>query len=283
LENKFALDEDFVYLVDDSVKIGGLTYKEILDSYPGMLGRLQSTTLDVVSIRTDELDLIEELFSRLNEAVPLNAAEKRNAFGGPCPPAVREFVENDFFTTRLPFTNQRYRHMDLAAKFLYWEESLSQRESVEPVRDVKKFRLDTFFKEMKEAKEGEQRVTESKKSCLDRLDLLASAFVEKDPLLASTGIVSLYYLLHQMRAREGRDFPSRSHLTEFEATRRAELNPADTEVSLGEYELLEFNRRSQSPNDGSALSHRLWVLDTYLVALETGEDPILALAEKSRE
>ncbi|GAA1227998.1 DUF262 domain-containing protein [Rhodoglobus aureus] len=283
MENKFALDKDFVYLADESLNIGGLTFKEIMELHPGMLSRLQSTTLDVVSIRTDDLELIEELFSRLNEAVPLNAAEKRNAFGGPCPPAVRTLVMNDFFTSRLPFSNQRYRHLDLAAKFLYWEESLSQRRIVEPVRDAKKFRLDTFFKEMKEERDGAAQVLGFTDSCLQRQTSLAEIFIENDPLLASTGMVSLYYLLHQMRTNKGRPFPSRSHLREFDEDRRADIDPNDTEVTLGEYELLEFNRLSQSPNDGSALTYRLGVLDAYLRALESGTNPIVALGQWSRE
>jgi hypothetical protein len=61
-------------------------------------------------------------FSRLNEAVPLNAPEKRNALGGPMPKRIRALANLAFFHTRLPFPTARYRHLDLATKFLYLED-----------------------------------------------------------------------------------------------------------------------------------------------------------------
>ena len=118
-----------------------------------------ATNLDVVTIRTDDIELIEEMFSRLNEAVPLNAAEKRNAFGGPCPKAVRELSKLTFFDKKLPFKILVIGYYDLAAKFLYWEDQLRVTQSEEKsLRDVKKYRLDTFFRDMKESPDGEARV-----------------------------------------------------------------------------------------------------------------------------
>jgi hypothetical protein len=40
------------------------------------------------------------MFSRLNEAVPLNAAEKRSAIGGPMALAIREISEHSFFNEK---------------------------------------------------------------------------------------------------------------------------------------------------------------------------------------
>ncbi len=63
-------------------------------------------------VETDDLDLIEEMFSRLNEAVPLNAAEKRNAFGGPMAKAIRDVAEHQFFNSLVAFSNRRYQHRE---------------------------------------------------------------------------------------------------------------------------------------------------------------------------
>jgi hypothetical protein len=73
------------------------------------------------------------------EAVPLSAAEKRNALPGPLPAEIRTVAKRDFFLKNLPFTNSRYRHFDLAAKFLLTEE-------VEKITDTKKVYLDAFVR-----------------------------------------------------------------------------------------------------------------------------------------
>ena len=214
---------------------------------PALVSIFNATNLDVVTIRTDDIELIEEMFSRLNEAVPLNAAEKRNAFGGPCPRAVRE-LSKFIFTKKLPFKNSRYRHYDLAAKFLYWENQLRVTESEEKsLRDVKKYRLDTFFREMKEAPEGEAWVAADQEAVKQRLDTLTKAFVESDYLLASIGMVSVYFLLAQKRAAERRVFPRRNTLIEFENGRSLRRMPDEDELGPGQYQLLEFNCLAQSP------------------------------------
>jgi len=66
--------------------------------------------------------MIEEMFSRLNEAAPLTAPEKRNAYGGPLPRLIRKLATKPFFTKNLPFRNKRYRHFDLATRFLLAED-----------------------------------------------------------------------------------------------------------------------------------------------------------------
>ena len=101
------LDDDFRYLRNDDVHAGGLSYSELAQKYPKIKAKFDATLLDIVTINTNDEDLIEDLFSRLNEAVPLNAPEKRNAFGGPLPPVIREVTEHIFFTDHILFTDNR--------------------------------------------------------------------------------------------------------------------------------------------------------------------------------
>src|SRR5579863_8184040 len=82
IDGDFALSNEFEYLNDSKIKAAGLTYRELGTRYPKLKTIFDATSLSVVVVRTSDEDLIEEMFSRLNEAVPLNAAEKRNAFGG---------------------------------------------------------------------------------------------------------------------------------------------------------------------------------------------------------
>ncbi|MGM1059631.1 DUF262 domain-containing protein [Saccharothrix sp. Mg75] len=257
LDDLYPLADDFSYFEDPDVAAAGLTYSQLVDEYPDVVALLNSTSLDVIGIRTDDVEIIEEMFSRLNEAVPLNAAEKRNAFGGPLPAASRELADNDFFKSRLPFKNTRYRHWDLAAKFLYWE-------YMGGPADSKKFHLDTFFKSMKKDSGEVEKVVKAKAGATTVLGLLNDVFQEKDPLLEQLGMVSVYYLAYRHLSTQGQDLPVRDSLVSFNDARRANRVAAESELSNAQYELLEFDRHSQSPNDSLALSYRLKVLLRYL-------------------
>lgn len=121
IDNKFALPDKFEFLEDNSVDLSGMTYSEIAKNYPLIKIRFDGKTLPIVTVQTDDTEFIEDMFSRLNEAVPLSAPEKRNAFGGPLPKIIKHLARAKFFTEKLPFTNTRYRHLDLSTKFLYFE------------------------------------------------------------------------------------------------------------------------------------------------------------------
>jgi hypothetical protein len=284
MDGDFPLDSGFELLSDSQILAKGRTYTQLLKEQPRLISRFNARSLDVVTIRTDDIELIEEMFSRLNEAVPLNAAEKRNAFGGPCPTAVRNISGSPFFEEKLPFGNSRYRHYDLAAKFLYWEDQARITEPDEKtiLHDVKKYRLDTFFREMKITEDADALIQADKEAVQRRLAVLASTFVNDDYLLGSIGMVSLYFLLAQKRESEGRDFPARTTLVEFEEGRKLQRVADEDQLGRGEYQILEFNRLAQSPNDGSALTFRLRVLDAYCSALEEGSDPIDAVVKATR-
>src|SRR5207237_3207194 len=128
---------DFEYFKDSSVQAGDMTYSELGKAYPDLKVQFDSFQLNTVCIETDDLEMIEEMFSRLNESAPLTAPEKRNAYGGPMPAAIRKLAAETFFTKHLPFPNKRYRHFDLATKFL-----LAEHEG--KVVDTKKAYLDEF-------------------------------------------------------------------------------------------------------------------------------------------
>src|SRR5688572_31542131 len=105
LTNEFPLAPDF--------RIEPNNYPELpAEAVPpaaGMLFRdmdpiwqevLKSTFLAVVLIQNAREEDIEDLFSRLNNGEPLNAAEKRNAMGGEMARLVREVAARPFFQER---------------------------------------------------------------------------------------------------------------------------------------------------------------------------------------
>jgi hypothetical protein len=69
--------------------VAGQRFSEL---HPAWRTSLLGTPLAVVLIRTASEGDIEELFSRLNNGVPLSDAERRNALGGPIARLVRELA-----------------------------------------------------------------------------------------------------------------------------------------------------------------------------------------------
>jgi hypothetical protein len=253
IQGKFALKKDFDYIKDDSISAGGFTYAELAASYPDIKADFDAYTLDVVTIETDDIEIIEDMFSRLNEAMPLNAAEKRNAFGGPLPLAVRDIANLALFTQKIPFSNRRYRHYDIAAKMLF---QIFSKE----ITDTKKAYVDKFFRNFSDKKEED--ILNIKEVAVDIAESMENIFVEKDKLLRSVGMVMLYFLAFK-RARDIgiKDVISRDNIEKFEKLRIENRESAEKNIDFPDYELLEFDRYTQSPNDAVALRFRLGVLD----------------------
>lgn len=266
IDGNLPLAEDFKYLRDDTVKAAGLDYPSLAKKYPHIKARFDGTPIDIVTIRTDDIELIEDMFSRLNEAVPLNAPEKRGALGGPMPAAIRKVANHSFFIKHIPFPDARYRHRDLAAKFLYIEFSKT-------IPNTKKSYLDDFVKDFRKwHKEADKRAAPSAISALvneveKTLVSMNSVFGIADSLLRQVGMITVYYhLFRQVRLEKVEDV-EREMLVRFERDREKnrELVEATGESNKQvDTELLEFDKHSQTPNDAYAIRIRLTILLRYL-------------------
>lgn len=256
INGDFPLAKDFQYINDDSIKAEGLTYSELGKRYPRLKIQFDGTNLAIVTIQTDDIELIEDMFSRLNEAVPLNAAEKRNALGGPFPSIVRDLANTSFFKERVPFKNARYRYLDLATKFLYFEH-------VDGIADTKKTYLDKFFVAFHDSPRADvQGLLDRAKTATDKM---TSVFVNNDPLLKSVGMIVLFYLVFRSAIIEGwADEILRSQIEAFDLVRSSNRKTAEKNEGDADYELIEFDRLTQSPNDAVALRYRYRVLRKFL-------------------
>lgn len=262
IENRYTLEADFKYLADDDIDLGGLTYRELATDFPDIKQDFDSFSLDVVTIETDDTEIIEDLFSRLNEAMPLNAPEKRNAKPGPLPKMIREIAKHAFFTDKIPFTNSRYRHFDIAAKMML----TASRDSV---LDTKKAYLDRFFADHAESSVAD--VQDAKDTVDAVLDAMADVFTDKDPLLRSVGMISLYYLVFEAAyLSDQMKLIIRSEFVDFEEARIENRTQAEDDITEANYRMLEFDRYAQSPNDGIALRYRLAVIDDHIYRGEIG-------------
>ena len=252
LDGKIALADDFKYFKNSSVDAGGMKYGELGKAYPDLKNQFDTFLLTVISIETDDLEMIEEMFSRLNEAAPLTAPEKRNAYGGPLPVAIKKLAAQAFFTKHLPFPNKRYRHFDLATKFL-----LAEHEG--KVVDTKKAYLDDFVEGFK--KRSRTKMPGFLKPAEKTVGEMASVFTNKDTLLRQVGMVTVYYHLFRL-ARSGGwlNQITRKRLLEFDKRREANREVAEKDLTKADYDLIEFDRYAQSPNDAGAVKFRLRVM-----------------------
>jgi len=252
IDGKIALADTFELFTNPNVKAGNMTYSELGRAYPDLKVQFDSFQLTTIAVETDELEMIEDMFSRLNESSPLTAPEKRNAYGGPLPGAIRKLAGQPFFTENIPFPNKRYRHFDLATKFLLTENAGS-------VVDTKKAYLDKFVESF--VSQPRNKLPAFFDNAKDNIARMAQVFIRKDPLLRQVGIVTLYYHLFRLAHQEGwTQEVTRKRLADFEKRREANRYKAEQDLTKANYDLIEFDRYAQSPNDGYAIKFRLKVL-----------------------
>ena len=258
IDGDFPLAPELDYLDDPDVLAGGMTYQELSREYPKLITRLNSRTLMIMVVAADEIDFVEDMFLRLNEAVPLNAAEKRNAFGGPLPEITRQLVQHRVFTSRVRIPGTRYRHHDIAAKFLYLEGS-------ETIVDTKKASLDAYFRDASKNNIAAEDIEATRDAVHENISKMAETFVENDTLLKSAGMVVVYYVLFSRLRRDGVDANvGRTALVEFEDQRSCNRDRFEKDLDGVDRRLIEFDELAQSSNDGSAIRERYEVLRDQL-------------------
>lgn len=252
IDGKIALADDFKVFKDEDIDAGGMTYQELGSEYPELKADFDGFPLSVVLIETDDLEMIEEMFSRLNEAAPLTAPEKRNAYGGPVPGAVRKLAKESFFTQSLPFLNKRYRHYDLATKFL-----MACRDG--KVADTKKTRLDDFVADFQD--EPRNKNLPFVKDAQRVVQAMCKVFTASDSLLRQVGMVTLYFHLFRIAIdEEWEDEITRKKLLDFDRKRLTNRQLFEIGADKVDKDLINFDGYAQSPNDAGAIRFRLTVL-----------------------
>lgn len=256
MDGKFPIAKDFEYQRDESIVLAGLNYVDLAKEYPKVRVKFDSFVLPVVTVDTDDLDLIEDMFSRLNEAVPLNAAEKRNAIGGDLVAAIREISEGAFFREKVAFGSKRAQFKEVSARFLLVEENLIEDRFI----DTKKVYLDAMALRLREG--HAKRVRELKASVSGVLATMNDVFMEKDELLRAQGNMIVYYLLFRGAAAGGQlGKITRRKLLAFRQKLDDNRIAAAADYADADFELLEYDRLSQQgTNDASNIKQRYELL-----------------------
>ena len=263
IDGKFPLAADFEYYDDEDVKAGNMTYSTIAQQYPKLKIRFDSCVLPIVCIETNDTDLIEDMFLRLNEAVSLSSAEKRNAIGGPMAKVIREVANHPFFKSKVRFRNARYQHREVAARLLYIEDTLSRQGRI---IDTKKSYLDSFVREYKNA--TTRRTNQVGRDVKRILDKMATVFDDKDDLLQTQAIIPIYYLVVRDAILETNlKNLSRQQFANFKSDLRENRRIAGDDISQADFDLLEFDRLSvQGTNDATSIKERWSILRNYVTS-----------------
>lgn len=195
LGNEYPLAEEADAI--DGHKVAGQRMREL---HHELQMKLQNTQLDVCVLQSGYTDDdIEEIFLRLQNGTPLNAAEKRRALPGNMRNVVEELAAHDLFSTDYcGFTGKRFAYEDAVAKLLHL--------TIEGhITDIKHSTLKRTYEANKTIK-----LTDPAPAVLkSALNFLVRAFKGgPNPKLKKFSIVSLGHLVVELREKYNvGDFP----------------------------------------------------------------------------
>lgn len=246
---------DFIYGKNPNLKLQGMRYSDLRAKYPKIAEEFDTYQIDVISVWTERKGFIEELFLRLNASNPVNGAECRNAMQGIVMDLTREIALHPFFKKNIRFDIKRLADHNAAIKLL-WIEFNGK------LSDTKKAELDEFAIgslkddfDLEKCRKAAQRVHEV-------LAEMKNVFLDRDPLLSSSGTVPLYYWF--IKHSNNNDLKKvRNYLEKFEEERKDNVRRKENGQTDVDNELLLFDKQRRSPNDSSAMKSMIDTLVKY--------------------
>ncbi len=261
INGDFQLSDDFVYQADSNVNGAKLSYTDLAIEYPKIKIRFDSYVLPIVLVETEETELIEDMFSRLNEAVPLNGAEKRNAFGGNMARLIRETADHVFFTKKIKLSNSRYQHREVSARLLFIE--YINLISPGKLIDTKKPYLDKMVRDLYDSTDV---ISQLSITIVPILDKMSEVFTNYDPLLRSQASIPVYYLVFKEAILKNKlSKITRGQLFQFIDLVSKNRVIAEGDITKANFEYLEFDRlNQQGTNDSYNIRERVKILSEFL-------------------
>lgn len=259
-DNEIVLNDDFVLLERPKLELAGLGYRDLQGNYPDIAEIFETFPLSVMSVVTNNEELINELFIRLNRSKPLTGAEIRNAMAGLAPEVTRQMAKHQFFNDYVAFKVERGQDLNAAMKLLSFE-------FYGKPQDTKKSALDSFV-EVSEKNRSKLEVA-ARRAYL-ALDDLTNIFLPRDRLLNSSGLLPVYYwFIHGLNAKQ---YPHvRDFLVRFEEARRKNRQKAEQGASSGlDRLLLEYDQLNRNTNDLVSHVRRVEILQARFEKYEAG-------------
>jgi len=256
-----VLDEEFAFQADPTLKLGGLGYSDLQKNYPDVADIFENYPLSVMRVIADDDAKINELFVRLNRSKPLTGAEIRNAMSGPVPAIIRYLIAHVVFTSCVRFPTTRGQDKNAAAKLLLFEHS-------DKMTETKRRNLDQFTQDARRASKDQLEL--ASRRVIDTLDRMSEIFLPKDLLLASAGVLPVYYwFIRQKKSKN--DATLREFLVDFERRRKANRSTAagGAPTRSQNAELVEYDEFNRSTNDFGSHEGRLRILDKQYAQYRT--------------
>jgi len=239
-QNKVVLNQDFVYLPNPELKLGGLSYKDLYSNYYEVAEVFEVFPLTIMSVHASTEEPINELFVRLNRNKPLTGAEIRNAMSGPAPAIIRTIRDHDFFINNVAFPFTRGADLNAAAKILQFEFE------GKPV-DTKKKVLDSFVSSIKLA-ERRDHLELAARRVNENLTVMSEIFLPKDKLLSSGGMLPVYYWFCRNQLEEYY-YLIREFLVQFENERKGIRSIGSDHTDKAFATFVKFDIYNRSTND----------------------------------
>lgn len=244
-----SLNNNFLYLAEPSLQLAGLTYLDLKKKYPRVAEKAEKHIPAVMSVVTDDEGKIRQLFVRLNAGIAANSAERRNAMDGIVPDLIRTLAKHKFFKSNIKFNVVRMGEFNVAAKLLLIEHRGK-------FVDTKATNLDGLVKE------GEVDIgglRHSKRTAAEILDLMATIFRDRDPLLTSGGHIPLYYWL--VKHNISKKASIRAFLEAFVRLIQENQKIINEDPKAGDPELSNYYTMGRTTNDQGSLTGRYDIIE----------------------
>jgi len=260
LENDFELGDSIVRYRNQEFNLNGKFYEDLANENIGLRNAIDNYELPIIVVQThddDDLELIEEMFTRLNEAVSIKSAEKRNAMGGNMIPIIRKVAGHEFFKDRISFSDLRMQYHEVAARMLFVEKCIGEGE----LKDTKKDFLDGLVKNYLTTIPPAQYYRKVK----EVLDALFEIFDHNDPQLKAQARVLIYYLLTREALEQGKiSRITREKINEFNKKIKEHKKLAETDMNMAKFEYLQYDRATiQGTNDAGSIKIRFNVIAKF--------------------
>lgn len=244
--DRLKLDTTPVQYEEKTLTLTGLNYSELKNKYYSLAKLFEDYVPAVMSVISDNLEEVQELFIRLNLNVSISGPERRNAMPGPLPILIRRLSVHAFFRENATFPINRGQDLNAAAKFLLMEDRGG-------FVNTKKQDLDRFVRSKTQVDPSDLDAVYV--NAASNLDKMAKVFSKKDPLLKTQAQITVYYWLIRKYTNED---PSQVHkfLIDFESqrslVRRQQAARARNEnVQIRDPALVDYNSFIRTPDDKS--------------------------------
>lgn len=227
--------------------------------------------LPVTVIETSDPDLIEELFFRLNEGVPLTPAEKRSR-GALLREYILPLIQTEDLFKSARFRSHRRSYEDLLIRLLYLK---SMNATLVSVPDLKKKSIDDFAASFRPIGLGQKwspsehdaargRLESFLNDVRPTLDALNSTFDEDDKILSTMNSFLVHYLVVQEFLLRDETPPPREAFQKFADELGSLRGMSEDELDEDQMEALEFAQPIQGSTTGSYFKSKAEILMKYL-------------------